>query len=189
MNALYLLIPTFIILLFLMPVVAEARITFNLQSKTGVLCIFVYGIKLFYWIYEINGKKILIKNKAGTKEMELDISGDDLLIFEYFGMQIKDKIRLKELFVFYNLGVGDAFESAMLGGFLNVAVLTFFTTLKSKKPTASLGIYDTISYNKSIFEIALKGKVSISLIDIAYSFLNSVILTWKTKSKEKHNMS
>ena len=121
--------------------------------------------------------------------MELDISGDDLLIFEYFGMQIKDKIRLKELFVFYNLGVGDAFESAMLGGFLNVAVLTFFTTLKSKKPTASLGIYDTISYNKSIFEIALKGKISISLIDIAYSFLNSVILTWKTKSKEKHNMS
>lgn len=188
MNALYLLIPTFLILLLLMPVIAQARVTFNLQTKTGVICIFVYGIKIVYWIYEIKGKTILIKNQDETKEVELNLEDDDLLLFEYFGAQIKDKLRLKELYVFYNLGVGDAFESAMLGGFLNVAVLTFFTTLKSKKPTASLGIYDTISYNKNVFEVAAKTKISISLIDVAYSFLNSVILTWKTKSKVKHNI-
>ncbi len=188
MNALYLLIPFFLILLFLMPVLAEARVTFNLESKSGVLCVYLYGIKIFYNMYKIKGKTIILKNEKETKEKEIDISSQDLLLLEYFAVEIKDKTRLKELFLFYNLGAGDAFYSAILGGLINSIVLTFFTTIKSKKPTASLGIYDTISYNKSLFEVALRGKITITLIDVVYSFINAVILTWKAKSKAIHNI-
>ena len=188
MNALYLLIPTFLILLFLTPVIVQIKATFNIQSKQGVLAIFIFGVKILYYMYEIKGKTIVLKNQKETKETQLSLENNDLLFIEFLVGQIKDKTRLKQLYVFYNLGAGDAFLTAMLGGFLNIAVLTFFTSLKSKKPTASLGIYDTISYNKTLFEIALKSKISISLIDIAYSLLNSVILTWKAKAKLKHNI-
>lgn len=184
MDSLYLLIPTFFIVLFLSPVLVQARITFNLQSKSGVLCLYIFGIKILYYLYQLQGKTIILKNQKQTKQKSLSFEDKDLLFVENLSKQIKDKTRLKDLYVFYNLGAGDAFLSAMLGGILNVVVLTFFTSLKSKKPTASLGIYDTISYNKTLFEIALKGKISISLIDIVYSLLNSVILTWKAKIKE-----
>ena len=188
MNALYLLIPTFLILLFLSPVLLEGRVTFNLQSKSGVICLYLFGIKLLYYLYEIQGKTIVLTNQKQTKETSLSLENNDLLFVQILSNQIKNKTRLKQFYVFYNLGAGDAFVSALLGGLLNVAALTFFTTIKNKKPTASLGIYDTISYNKTLFEIALKGKISISLIDIAYSLLNSVILTWRTKVREKHNI-
>lgn len=188
MSPLYLLIPTIIILLFLSPVFIQGKATFNIQTKAGVFSIFIFGIKILYYMYEIKGKTIILKNQKETKQTEVSLENNDLLFIEFLVKQVKDKTRLKELYVFYNLGVGDAFLTAMVGGFINVAVLTFFTSLKSKKPTASLGIYDTISYNKSIFEIALKTKISISLIDIVYSLINSVILTWKTKVKEKHNI-
>ena len=188
MNALYLLIPTFVILLFMFPVFVQAKATFNIQSRAGVLAIHIYGIQLVYYLYEIKGKTIVVKNQNDTKQVELDIDNNDLLFVQILIEQIKDKTRLKQLYVFYNLGAGDAFLSAMLGGVFNIAVLTFFTTLKSKKPTASLGIYETISYNKTLFEVAIKSKMSISLVDVVYSLINSVILTWKTKSKAKHNI-
>ena len=188
MNPLYLLIPFFIIFLLLLPVIMEVRLTFNITSKSGVICVYLYGIKVFYNMYEIKGRTIILKNEKETKEKQLDISSPDLLLLEYFTLEIKDKTRLKELLVFYNLGCGDAFYSAMLGGVLNSFLLTFFASVKSKKPTASLGVYDTISYNKSLFEIALKGKMTITLVDVVYSFINSVILTWKAKSKAKHNI-
>lgn len=185
MHPLYLLIPTFLIILFILPVVFQVKATFNLSSKSGVLAIFVFKIKVIYYMYEIKGKTIILKNQKETKETEISLDNNDLLFVEFLLGQIKDKTRLKQLYVFYNLGAGDAYLTAMLGGLLNIAVLTFFTSLKSKKPTASLGIYDTISYNKTLFEIAIKTKVSISFFEVAYSLFNSVILTWKAKAKTK----
>lgn len=188
MNGLYLLIPTAIILLLLLPLLAEVRLTFNIQSKSGVISLFVFGLQIMYQMFEISGKKIILKNKKETKIKEINLESQDLLLIENFIKEVKDKTRLKYLFVFYNLGVGDAFLSALLGGVLNIILLTFFTSIKNKKPTTSLAVYDTISYNKTLFEVAVKSKISISLFDVAYSFINSVILTWKAKSKAKHNI-
>ncbi len=186
MHPLYLLIPTFFILLFIFPIVFQIKATFNLASKSGVFAIFLFKIKLLYYMYEIKGRTIILKNQKETKETEISLDNNDLLFVEFLFAQIKDKTRLKHLYVFYNLGAGDAYLTAMLGGLLNIAVLTFFTTLKSKKTTASLGVYDTISYNKNLFEIAIKTKISISFFEFVYSLFNSTILTWKAKAKTKN---
>ena len=92
---------------------------------------------------------------------------------------------LKEISIFYNLGVGDAFQSAMLGGLINCSLLSFLSSIKNQKPTASLGIYDTISYNKKVCQFAVKAVMSISLFDVVYSLLHSVILTKKKENQIK----
>ena len=84
--------------------------------------------------------------------------------------QIKDKARLKEIYLFYNIGLQDAFASAMLCGLINTVATIFFTKIKNEKPTASFGVYDTVSYNKRVLELSFMTKVSISLFDIVYSF-------------------
>ena len=99
--------------------------------------------------------------------------------------EVKDKTRLKEISVYYHLGTGDAFQSAMLGGLINTSLLSFLSSIKNTKPTASLGVYDTISYNRKICQFAIKAIMSISLFDIVYSLLHSVILTKKNESKLK----
>lgn len=184
MRSLYLIIPMFLILLFLFPLIFQVRASFNLQSLSGVFCIYIFKIKLKYYHYQIVGKKVILKNQKETKQKEFDFDPKQLVIVYIFRQQLRYKARLKELFVFYNIGLGDAFTSAMAGGLINTFVTTFFTTIKSKRPTASMGLYDTVSYNREIFEVAGKGSISISLFDVAYSLLMSVILIRNKSGKE-----
>ncbi len=184
---LYLLIPFFIILIFFIPVKVEVRISFNVLEKMGAFGVFVFGIKVEYQQFWIENKKIITKKENEIESHELDTQSKEVIFFEMLSHEIKDKTRLKELYVFYNLGVGDAFSSAMVGGTINVILFSIMTAIKNSKPTASMGVYDTISYNKKICQFALKTSMSISLFDVVYSLIRSVILTRK-KTNEKQIM-
>ncbi len=180
----YLLIPFFIILLLFIPVKIEGRISFNVLEKSGAFGVFVFGIKVEYQQFWIENKKILTKKENELESHELNTQSKEVIFFEMFSHELKDKTRLKELFVFYNLGVGDAFQSALLGGTVNALLMSIMASIKNSKPTASFGVYDTISYNKKICQFALKSSMSISLFDVVYSLVRSVILT-KKKTNDK----
>lgn len=177
----YLLIPFFIILIFFIPIKLEGRVSFNLLEMTGAFGFFLYGIKVDYQQFWFENKKIISKKEDELESHELNFQSKEMLFMEMLIHEIKDKTRLKELFVFYNLGVGDAFQSAMIGGTLNCILLSLMASIKNVKPTASLGVYDTISYNREVCQFALRTSMSISLFDVVYSMLRSVILT-KRKS-------
>ena len=181
----YLLIPFFIILIFFIPVKLEGRISFNLIDRSGAFGVFLFGKKVEYQQYWIENKKIITKKEDEIETHELNMQSKEMLFFEMFVGEIKDKTRLKEISIFYNLGVGDAFQSAMLGGLINCSLLSFLSSIKNQKPTASLGIYDTISYNKKVCQFAVKTVMSISLFDVVYSLLHSVILTKKKENQIK----
>lgn len=170
-------------MLLIFPIKLQLRGTFHLEDLSGVVCLFLFKIKLRYYKYKVDGKKIVLKNEKETKIKQLDFDPKQLVVVKIFKDQLKDKARVKELFVFYNIGLNDAFLSSMVGGLINCALLGYFTNLKNRRPTASMGIYDTISYNKEVFEVAGKGSISISLFDVVYSLIMSVILIKRLSSK------
>lgn len=180
-TAYLLIIPAVIILLLVFPIFVELRISFNPLENRGVIALFVFRKKIFYYFIEIHGRYITLVNDKETKTEELQFDSPQFAIIEEFTKQVKDKVRLKNIYVFYNIGTGDAFTSSLLCGLFNQVLNFIFVNLKSKKPTASLCIYGTVSYNRLICEVAVTGKVSISLFDIVYSFLYSVIITKRTK--------
>ena len=94
---------------------------------------------------------------------------------------VKDKVKLKYLQVHYNLGVSDAFKTAMLCGYVNLILLTVFTRIKCTKPTASFFLGDNPSFNQTVFQFAFALKISITFFDVAYSLVKSAILTMKSK--------
>ena len=179
----YLFIPFVIVLILFFPIKGEARVSFNVLDFSGAYGIFVYNLKLQHRLFWIKGKKIILKKENSIETKELSFSSREVIFVEMFTNQIKDKTRLRKLSVIYTLGVDDAFLSAMLGGYINFALTTFYTTIKNKKPTATLEIADTISYNRQVCQFAATISISISLFDIVYSLLNSVILTWKKYAK------
>ncbi len=176
-TSLYYLIPAFIILLVAFPVFVEVRLSYNPFFNRGVVALFLFKKKIFYYIFSFHGKYIELQNEKETKTEKLQFQSEQFAVMEEFGRQIKDKIKLKKLYVFYNIGLGDAYISALACGFINQAFSFLFLYLKSKKPTASLCVYDTVSYNKEVFEVATVTQISISLFDVAYSFLYSVIIS------------
>ena len=177
MLSLYFLIPTVIIILLLLPIFLEVRVSYNALENSGVFCAYLFKIKLQYFMFEISGKEIKLKNDGETENMALDLNSPEVAFIKEFTGQIKDKTRLRFLELYYNIGLDDAFLTSMVCGFIDVAALIFFTSLKNKKPTASLAIYDTVSYNKKVAEVAIDMNLTLSLFDLVYSFVNSLILS------------
>ena len=177
--SLYYIIPAVVILLLVFPVFVEARASYNPLYNRGVIALFILKKKIFYFIFSFHGKYIELKNETETKAQELEFSSPQFAVMEEFGRQIKDKLRLKKCYIFYNIGTGDAFTSACLCGLINQIITQYFLYLKSRKPTASLCVYDTVSYNLTTCEVAVIVQISVSFFDFVYFYLYSVIITKK----------
>lgn len=180
MSLLYLL-PAVIILILIFPTFLEVRVSFNPLFNKGVVALFVFKFKLFHYVFSFNKNMIELENEDKHKTTKLDFEGPELAVMEEFMKQLKDKIRLKKCYVFYNIGFSDAFLSAMFCGFLNQVLTQIFVNIKSKKPTASLCIFDNVSFNRTVFEIAGRVLISVSLFEVVYSYIYSVIITKKKK--------
>lgn len=181
LNFLYYIIPAVFILVLVLPVCAELRFSFNPLFNKGVVALLIFKKQVFYYIFSFHGTFIELQNENETKMQKLEFESEQFALMEEFSRQIKDKIRLKKFYVFYNIGTGDAMSSALLCGFLNVVLTQVFLFLKSKKPTASFCVYDTTSYNLQTFEVASVISASISFFDVVYSWLYSVIITKRRK--------
>lgn len=183
----YLLIPFVIICLMFMPIKLEVRLSFNLLSLSGAVGAFLYGFKMTHQMIWIKGNKIITKKEEAVSTQEIDFGGREILFLKIFLKQLTNKTRLKKMELFYNIGLEDAFASAMVAGFINFFITVFYTRIKNDKPTASLELNNTLSYNNKCAQLAYKIVVYISLFDVVYSLLNSVILTKKTYKKEQQN--
>ena len=145
----------------------------------------MYGIKIEHQRFRISKGKILAL--ANDQDDEQEVDQEKLVFTKMLLSEIKDKTRLKELFVVYNLGLDDAFLTSMAAGCLNSFFYIFFSSIKNFKPTASLGVCENIAYNKSVFTISATIKIAISLFDVVYSLLHSLILTHiRTKNKKEN---
>jgi len=183
MTELYLIIPAVIILLFFLPVVIELKITYNILTNIGVISVYLYKFNVTYYIFEIKENEISLKGENDKVEKKLELSGPEIVFFTSLVKEVLDKLRLRFMDIYYNIGLQDAFLTSMVCGSVNLAVLLLFAQLKNSKPTASLGLFDTVSYNKTEAVVITHTNVSISLFDLVYSLALSGILTLKYKNK------
>lgn len=170
----YLIIPTVIIIILMMPIFLEFKVTFDAKTFSGVVSVFLFKIKLRHLIFRFSKGKLIIQDEK-SQGQEFDADSREVVFYKALFSEVKDKTRLKELFVFYNIGFGDAFVTAMVCGAINSALLIFFTAIKNQKPTASLGVYDTVSYNRDLCEFAVKSKISVTIFDMLYALLMAYI--------------
>lgn len=155
--------------------------SFNVLDFSGAFGIFLYKKKVMHEQFWLKGKKIITKSDNEIETKEIDFQSSEVIFIQTLSQEIKDKTKLKEISIYYNIGFKDAFLSAMFAGFINLAITIFLTNVKNQKPTASLSLNDTVSYNREVCQLAVKLIMSISLFDIVYSLINSIIL-----SKKKH---
>lgn len=185
LQSLWFLFGVLLVVLLLMPIFVEVRLSYNPIENLGVVALFLFGKKIVYYFVSFKGKAIEFRNETQTMRKEIAFSGPEMEVLKELGREVKEKVRVRKCFVFYNIGLGDAALSAYVCGLFNQIVNWFFVVVKSHKPTASLGLFDTVSYNMIGCEIAAKMQVSISLFDVVYSYLHSVIITKKAKKLYK----
>ena len=154
-------------------------------TNTGVISVYVFRKNILHYIFEIKGDTISLKNEDEVTQKKIEFNSPELEFYKYLTKEIKDKLRLRFLAVHYNIGVNDAFATSMICGYINLFLFILYSYIKNIKPTASLELYDTASYNEREAVVMGDVNLSISLFDFVYSLLLSVILTLKLKTKNK----
>lgn len=173
-NILLLILIT-IIVLIVIQFDLNGKITYNAISNTGSICVKLLGLKIInkYFSFKKGYIEIISKNKQKlipfviNRESIKEVSKLDDFIFS--------KIYFKKVNVYFNYGIKDkAFETALLGGLINTIVSNLLIKLKNSKNEVleSIKVYN--EFDKTIFNFALKCKISISLIDLVWCFAENI---------------
>ena len=177
----YLFIPILIILIFLFPIPILFKGSANIFKRKGVLVVYICGIKTKGLSFNVGRKGLEITEDNQEVQKGNGEENNEPKYLKALLTQIKDKMKMRLLQINYNFGIGDAFQSSLIAGWINIILLIILTRIKSEKPTASLLICDNIAYNSHVFESAIMVKASITLFDLVYSLLYSVILMLNKK--------
>ena len=76
------------ILLIVFPVFIEVRISYNPIFNRGVVALFIFKKKIFYYFIAFHGTYIEFKNEKETKTQELEFESEKFEVMEEFGKQV-----------------------------------------------------------------------------------------------------
>ena len=183
MESIYLLIPLFLLLILITPLIVNIRLSFNLKSYTGIISIYMFKIKILLVIFRLKDHNIIVHKKSKKSESEFELSDEQKQFIEQFVVQIKDKVNIKTLVSFTRIGTHDALETSLYNGLINSLFAMLFGYIKNQKPYAKIDVVSYPAFNKELFLITFYGKISISFFDILYSLFMAFAVE---KRREKY---
>lgn len=188
MESLILLVPLFFIILLVVPIPCTINIGINSVTKRATVNIRILKFRIALILFEVKGNDILLKTESHKEEVELKVSPNEVRFIEQFMVQIKQKLDVKKISFYSNVGIGDSFLTAMLNGFINLLVINIFSFIQSAKPHSTFILENNQDYNNKNLTITMIANISSSVIDIIYSFIMSlVIIKRREKYEERTN--
>lgn len=185
MESLYLLILLFFIILIIVPLGFRAKVFYSLKSNAGAVSIKLWFLWLKKIKLKIKGKKIYILQKYKDSEIEIEVAEPQLRFLQFFNDEVKDKVKFRDINVFMRVGVDNPFYSALFSSTVSDCILTYFAILKNSHKRTSFKLNSSTSYDSFNFIIALNARFSLSILDVLYSFVISILRTANDRLIEK----
>lgn len=185
MESLYFLIPLFFILLIILPFYFKVKVCLNMQKQNGAISIHLFKIRLLLIRFKLQNQNIVIRKKKRKQEMEFQLSEKQVRFLQQFMVQIKDKIRIKYLHSFSKIGVSDALQTALINGAINSLISVAFAYIKNNKPHVSIYVCSFPAFNRNVFVITAESKLSITILDIIYAVIMSLIIIKRSEVYER----
>ena len=175
MESLYLAIPLFFIVLVIVYMQIKVNVEVNALAGYVLLVISLFNIKIIKIKLVYNNNKIYYFLNKKEKEINIQLSVGQVYFINQFVANIKDKTMLKYLDVNAKIGTMDAYSTAMQCGTMIALSKTLFAYLKTKKYTATLSTFIEPKFNQNIFLIKIDLCVKITLYDLLYSLIVSLV--------------
>jgi hypothetical protein len=179
MESLYLLIVVFFIILIIFPLTFDIKISYDVVENNGDLSAYLWFIPIKVARLKREGKTIILIEQHKNEELEVEIAEPQLRFLKFFYNQLRNKIKIRTLNIDSHFGIGDPFKSAMFSSALSSIILGLLARLKMKQPTASLNLDNKTDFYDNRFAVALHTRFALSIFDVVYSFLNSLLITTK----------
>ncbi len=176
MESLYLAIPLFFIVVFLIPIIFQMDIKIDGNNKNIFVTLCVYKMKILSLKMLYKDNKVLLYINKKQQDLNIELSQKQVLFIDQFISNIKDKIQITIIEVNASIGIKDnAYQTAMTCGTLNLLIYIIFTILKTNKPTASFYSSVIPLYKEDKFLIKTKICVKISMNELLYSVVISLL--------------
>lgn len=178
------------IMTFIYPFLINIDVRFNILRLKGTIYItifnkikFEFNIRIKNGYVYINHKNKLRKEKISNKNISI-IFIFKLLNQMYFREQFLDFI------VRSNFGcINDACVTAVVCGYIDVLGKSLLSKLKNNKKSSHIFIDVEPKYNEDIFNIRLYNTIRMSVFDILYAVIYSLIYVWRYYEKNGKNKS
>ena len=167
------------VLLLVIGQVFKLSVFYNLLENSGDLSIKLWFLKIKKLSFKISHNGIIIRTNKKRMQIEYSINDPEIKFYENFSMQVKEKIKIKHISFYSNIGTKDAYHTAMLSALVNIFYKTLAAKVKNIKPTSSVDINAVTSFNQNVCKFSFYGKLSLSIFD----FLYCLIFAWLENSK------
>lgn len=177
MESLYLLILIFFIILITFPLGFKVKLFYSIKSNRGAIAIYFWKIKIKVIKAKFKGKQIYLVENHKKTEMEIELTEPQLKFLQFFNDEVKDKVKLKSVNGYLRVGIDNPFYASVLSAGLSDLVLAFFAFVKRNKTEANLTLKTHTSFTEFNCIGAFNIKISLSILDILYSFIISILRT------------
>lgn len=166
----------------------RAKLSFNAILNGGTITVKFLGIKIINYYFTFKKGYIHLQSKKNQKFIPLEFTTEGIKQVSKIDDFIFSKIFFKRVDVFINVGIKEkAYETAMITGFLNVILSNLLIYLKNSKSEVIETIKIYSEFDKSVFNIALKCKISISLIDLIWCVIENIAYKQIYKNSIENN--
>ena len=145
------------------------------------------GIRIFDYKIKIKDKNLVLTNKNGkNKYFPLEINNESIKNYTDFQSILFKKIYFKTIAIYFNFGLkDDAFVSTMVCGYIDVFSKIAYSFLKTKKSEVLMNLKVYPSFKNNVIKFGIKAKISLSLYDLLWSFIEAITTKFFRSKKEK----
>lgn len=175
MESLYLLFLAFFILFFIFPLTFDIKVSFDVLENRGSLSFRLWPLNFKVSKIMRNGVNILLISKKKNSEIKIKLGEKQLRFLKFFKNEVGNKVKVRKVNVYSKIGMGEPFKSALISSAVSNGILIFLTRLKFWQPTGTFQLKNKTMFYESKFAFASSSRIALSLFDLLYSFLISIL--------------
>lgn len=185
MQDLLLIVIVFFLVILIVPYKIKLHVSYNLLDNLGALSFYIFFIKVLAYKVTIKNKNIVLISEKKEKIIEKEVSQKQMRFLEQLLIQLKQKVVVKKIYLFSRIGIKNAMQSAILTGLFNSIFCSLLAYIKNTKKSAQIGSFCEPLYNDNCFTIGAYIAVSITIVDVLYALIMSLILIKRSEKYER----
>lgn len=163
----------------------KAKVFYNILKNSGKLQLKFLNITIVDYKISFNINYIKLTNKKGkNKYLPLEFNKQTIAEYNNFQEILFKKTYFKNLSVYLNFGYTDnAFYTSMICGYFDVFTKSMYSFLRTKKNEVEFVSKIYPNYKKNVIKFSVKAKLSISIYDLLWSYLEAKLTSKIKRSK------
>lgn len=165
-----------ILFLLIVPIPIGVELQFQVLKLSGEIKISVLKIFKIRRRVKFRGQYVYITNKKGTRREKLTSKNYNVAFILQFVRQTYFRILLRSLSFSSSIGYfNNSMVTALATSQVDIISKSLLAKIAHNKKSSHIFVNNEAKYNQDCFNVKLQSKISISIFDMIYTLINTLI--------------